>query len=57
MTRFLAAQLALDHYFDISAIRNDLGYEPLVDRKTGLQRWREHLKSSHADRVSTRATS
>jgi 2-alkyl-3-oxoalkanoate reductase len=28
MTRFLAAQLATSHHFDISAARRDLGYEP-----------------------------
>ncbi len=28
MTRFLAAQLARDHYFDISAAKNLLGYRP-----------------------------
>ncbi len=29
MTRFLAAQLALPHYFDISRARTDFGYAPL----------------------------
>ncbi|GMU38718.1 MAG: hypothetical protein KJ057_15905 [Phycisphaerae bacterium] len=28
MTRFLADQLALDHFFDISAARRDFGYAP-----------------------------
>ena len=28
MTRFLAVQLALSHYFDISRAKNDFGYEP-----------------------------
>ena len=31
MTRFVAAQLALDHYFDINRARELLGYEPNVD--------------------------
>jgi len=35
MTRFLAAQLAHSHYFDISAARRDLGYEPLVSTEAG----------------------
>jgi 2-alkyl-3-oxoalkanoate reductase len=28
LTRFVAEELATDHYFDISAARRDLGYEP-----------------------------
>ena len=34
ITRFVAVELAKDHYFDISAARRDLGYEP--------QRLRQH---------------
>ncbi len=30
MTRFLAAQLAKSHYFDISAARRDFGYAPTI---------------------------
>ncbi len=48
MTRFLAAQLALDHYFDISAARRDLGYQPVVDRAEGLRRWKNFL-TKHLD--------
>jgi 2-alkyl-3-oxoalkanoate reductase len=36
MTRFVAAQLALDHYFDISAARNLLGYEPKISLAAGF---------------------
>ena len=32
MTRFVAAQLGVDHYFDISAAKKQLGYVPLTDR-------------------------
>ena len=32
MTRFVAAQLGVDHYFDISAARQLLGYEPIANR-------------------------
>jgi nucleoside-diphosphate-sugar epimerase len=38
MTRFLAAQLALPHYFDISAARRDFGYEPIVSTAEGMRR-------------------
>jgi 2-alkyl-3-oxoalkanoate reductase len=38
MTRFLAAQLALPHYFDISAACRDLQYQPRVSTTEGMQR-------------------
>ena len=38
MTRFLAAQLGLSHYFDISRARFDFGYEPVVSTAEGMQR-------------------
>jgi nucleoside-diphosphate-sugar epimerase len=38
MTRFLAAQLAHSHYFDISAARRDLGYTPRVSMQEGMRR-------------------
>jgi nucleoside-diphosphate-sugar epimerase len=38
MTRFLAAQLSTSHWFDISAARQDLGYEPRVSVEEGLRR-------------------
>jgi nucleoside-diphosphate-sugar epimerase len=34
----LAAQLALSHYFDISAARRDFGYQPRVSTADGLRR-------------------
>ena len=37
MTRFLAAQLAKSHYFDISRARNDFGYHPRVSMSEGMQ--------------------
>jgi nucleoside-diphosphate-sugar epimerase len=36
MTRFLAAELAHDHWFDITAARRDLGYAPRVSMAQGL---------------------
>lgn len=38
MTRFLAAQLATSHYFDISAARRDFGFAPHVSTAEGMQR-------------------
>lgn len=45
MTRFLADQLARDHYFDISAARRDLGYQPQIDTAEGLIRLTEWLRA------------
>lgn len=45
MTRFLAAQLATSHYFDISRARQDLGYEPRVSTAEGMERLRKSLVS------------
>ncbi len=38
MTRFLARELATEHWFDISAARRDLGYQPKVGIDEGLRR-------------------
>lgn len=38
MTRFLAAQLATSHWFDISRAREDFGYEPRVATAEGMRR-------------------
>lgn len=35
MTRFIAAELAKDHWFDISAARRDLGYRPRISMADG----------------------
>ncbi|HUP79009.1 MAG TPA: NAD-dependent epimerase/dehydratase family protein [Pirellula sp.] len=32
MTRFVAAQLGVDHYFDISSAKNRLGFQPIQNR-------------------------
>ena len=38
LTRFVARQLSTSHWFDISAARRDLGYEPRVSIEEGLSR-------------------
>ncbi|MDP9396613.1 MAG: NAD-dependent epimerase/dehydratase family protein [Actinomycetota bacterium] len=43
MTRFLARQLATSHWFDLTAARCDLGYEPPVSLEEGLARLARHL--------------
>ena len=38
MTRFLAAQLAKSHYFNIQRAREDFAYEPSVSTELGMQK-------------------
>ena len=45
MTRFLAGELTTSHWFDISAARRDLGYEPSVSIDEGLRRLREWFRN------------
>jgi nucleoside-diphosphate-sugar epimerase len=44
MTRFVAKEMATDHWFDISAARRDLGYSPRVTMADGTAELIEHLK-------------
>jgi nucleoside-diphosphate-sugar epimerase len=46
MTRFLAAQLATSHWFDISAARRDFAYNPRVSTQEGMRRLGEWLKTT-----------
>lgn len=46
MTRFVARQLATAHWFDISAARKDLGYEPEVSIEEGMNRLGRSLQVS-----------
>jgi nucleoside-diphosphate-sugar epimerase len=46
MTRFLAAQLATSHWFDISAARRDFGYQPRVPTAEGMRRLGDWLRRS-----------
>ena len=38
ITRFVARQLSTAHWFDISAARRDLGYEPAISLDEGMER-------------------
>jgi nucleoside-diphosphate-sugar epimerase len=46
MSRFLAAQLSTSHWFDISAARNELGYQPRVSTAVGMRRLAEWLRQT-----------
>jgi len=43
MTRFVAAELAKDHWFDITAAKRDLGYTPRLSMAEGTAQLIEHL--------------
>lgn len=46
MTQFVANQMSTAHWYDISAARRDLGYEPRISIEEGLQRLGEALRSN-----------
>ncbi len=46
MTRFVAKQLSTDHYFDITAAREDLGYEPEYTIDEGMEKLGEWIRKS-----------
>jgi nucleoside-diphosphate-sugar epimerase len=46
MTRFLARELSTAHWYNISAARRDLSYEPEVSFEEGIARLREWLAES-----------
>jgi 2-alkyl-3-oxoalkanoate reductase len=48
MTRFVAAELAKDHWFNIAAARRDLGYEPRVSMAEGTEALVAHLRAAAA---------
>ena len=55
MTRFLADELSSSHWFDISAARRELGYEPRVSIEEGLRRleaWLDEVKHSASQPVA-----
>ncbi len=49
MTRFAAHQLSTAHWYDISAARQDLGFEPRVSTDEGLERLAAHLREFPVD--------
>lgn len=44
MTRFVASELAKDHWFDIGAARRDLGYVPRISMEKGTLELVEYLR-------------
>ena len=46
MTRFVAVQLSTSHWYDISAARRDLCYEPRVSVEEGLRQLGERLRAA-----------
>jgi nucleoside-diphosphate-sugar epimerase len=48
MTRFVARELATSHWFDLSAARRDLGYEPRISIDEGLRRLAASLREDAA---------
>jgi nucleoside-diphosphate-sugar epimerase len=45
MTRFLAEEMSTAHWFDLTAAKRDLGYQPKVSVEQGLARLRESFRS------------
>lgn len=45
MTRFVAAQLAKSHWYDISAAKRDFGYEPRVSTAEGMERLQAWIRT------------
>lgn len=48
MTRFVAKELATDHWFDITAARRDLGYQPLISVAKGTAELIAHYRAGNA---------
>ena len=44
MTRFVAAQLATSHYFNIAKAKRDFGYQPVMGQKEGMEAMVSHLR-------------
>ena len=48
MTRFVARELSTAHWFDLTAAKRDLGYEPRVSIDEGMRRLAEWLRAGGA---------
>jgi nucleoside-diphosphate-sugar epimerase len=48
MTRFVAKEMATDHWFDITAARRDLGYHPLMTVADGTKELIAHYQAGNA---------
>jgi nucleoside-diphosphate-sugar epimerase len=48
MTRFVAAQLGTSHWYDLTAARRDIVYEPIVDAATATARTIEWVRAERA---------
>jgi nucleoside-diphosphate-sugar epimerase len=48
MTRFVAKEMATDHWFDITAARRDLAYHPLMTVADGVKDLVAHYKAGNA---------
>jgi nucleoside-diphosphate-sugar epimerase len=46
MTRFVAGQLAFSHYFNISAAKKDLGYQPAVTPEEAMEKTIAYFSSA-----------
>lgn len=49
LTRFLAGELALDHFYDISRAKRELGYRPQINMAEATRRTVAYLKSCLSD--------
>jgi hypothetical protein len=38
MTRFVAAELAASHWYDLGAAREDFGYHPVIESREAMDR-------------------
>lgn len=53
MTRFVAKELATDHFFSIEAARRDLGYSPRVSMAEGMRELAPMLREEFGGQVSS----
>lgn len=44
MTKYVAKQLSVSHWYDLSAAKNDFGYEASISTEVGMKKLKENLK-------------